>query len=222
MSARAQRVERYELVVIGGGQAGLSAGYWLSKQDIDFVILDAEQRTGDSWRKRWDSLRLFTPARYSSLPGMNFPTAPYQFPSRDEIADYLEWYATTFELPVRHGVRVTSVRKSGQLFEIATNGSTFEAENVIVATGAFQKPNVPIIASGLSGAITQLHSSGYQSPNQLPPGDVLCWWLAQGILEHKSHSSYRRRETCCSRAVLLAACRGAYSAATSSTGYGRR
>src|SRR5678816_2674560 len=117
MSAGTRRVERYELVIIGGGQAGLSAGYWLSKQDIDFIILDAEQRVGDSWRKRWDSLRLFTPARYSSLPGLNFPAAPYHLPTRDEVADYLESYATTFELPVRSGVRVTSLKTKGRTFE---------------------------------------------------------------------------------------------------------
>lgn len=173
MTAGTRRVERYELVIIGGGQAGLSAGYWLSKQDIDFVILDAEQRVGDSWRKRWDSLRLFTPARYSSLPGLSFPAAPYHLPTRDEIADYLEWYATTFELPVRSGVRVTSVKRNGRTFEVATNGATFEADNVIVATGAFQKPRVPDVAGTLNAGITQLHSSAYKSPDQLPPGDVL-------------------------------------------------
>jgi putative flavoprotein involved in K+ transport len=173
MTSTQRRVERYELVVIGGGQAGLAVGYWLSQQDIDFVILDGHARVGDAWRQRWDSLRLFTPARYSSLPGMPFPAAPYHLPNKNEVADYLEWYAKVFELPVRNGVRVSGVRRGEWGFEIETNDVRFEAENVIVATGPFQTPNTPAFAADLDANITQLHSSHYRNPSQLRDGRVL-------------------------------------------------
>src|SRR5829696_8456321 len=93
--------ECFETVVIGGGQAGLSVGYHLARRGVPFVILDANTRIGDSWRNRWDSLRLFTPARYNGLDGMPFPAAAHSFSTEDEVADYLEAYAARFELPVR-------------------------------------------------------------------------------------------------------------------------
>jgi putative flavoprotein involved in K+ transport len=173
MTAKQRRVERYELVVIGGGQAGLAAGYWLSQHDIDFAILDGNARVGDAWRQRWDSLRLFTPARYSALPGMPFPAAPYHLPNKNEVADYLEWYAKVFELPVRNGVRVSGVQRSEWGFEIETNDVRFEAENVVVATGPFHTPHIPAFAAELDPNITQLHSSQYRGPSQLRPGGVL-------------------------------------------------
>jgi putative flavoprotein involved in K+ transport len=172
-SGASRRVERYDLVVIGGGQAGLSAGYWLQKQDIDFLIVDANARVGDVWRKRWDSLQLFTPARYSGLPGLAFPGDPYHLPAREAVADYLEWYADVFDLPLRSSVRVNAVRRVGNGFEVRTSGTTLEAENVIVATGPFQTPRVPAFAPQLDPSIIQLHSSEYQRPGQLPDGDVL-------------------------------------------------
>jgi len=100
-------------VVIGGGQAGLSVGYHLSRHGIPFVILDASARVGDTWRHRWDSLRLFTPARASALDGMPFPAPPFSFPTKDAMADYLEAYATRFALPVRSGVRVDRLSLGG-------------------------------------------------------------------------------------------------------------
>src|SRR5689334_12069433 len=116
-----KRTERYELIVIGGGQAGLAMGYWLARHDIDFLIVDANKRVGDSWRKRWDSLRLFTPAKYSSLPGLAFPGEPYHLPVREEVADYLEWYAQVFELPIRNNVQVERVTRTKRGFEIETD-----------------------------------------------------------------------------------------------------
>jgi putative flavoprotein involved in K+ transport len=166
------RIERFETVIIGAGQAGLSAGYWLAKHDIDFVILDANARVGDVWRDRWDSLQLFTPAKYSGLPGMAFPGDPYHLPTRTQVADYLEWYAQVNELPIRTGVRVSRVRRENGVFEIETNGVRFQADNVIVATGAFQTPVIPGFAKELDG-ILQVHSSGYKNPLQLPEGDVM-------------------------------------------------
>ena len=167
------RIERFETVIIGAGQAGLAAGYWLSKQDNDFVILDANARVGDVWRNRWDSLQLFTPAKYSGLPGMAFPGNPYHLPARTQVADYMEWYAQVNELPVRTGVRVSSVRRVAGLFEIETDDVRFQAHNVIVATGAFQTPVIPGFAKELDAGIFQVHSSGYRNSAQLPDGDVM-------------------------------------------------
>jgi putative flavoprotein involved in K+ transport len=168
-----RRVEQYDLVVIGGGQAGLAAGYWLQKQDVDFVIVDAGARVGDVWRNRWDSLQLFTPAKYSGLPGLPFPGAPYHLPRRDAVADFMEWYADVHGLPMRMNTRIERVTRDGRAFHIATSGSTLVADNVIVATGPFQTPRVPAFATHLDPAIVQLHSSQYKRPGQLPEGDVL-------------------------------------------------
>src|SRR6478672_12012016 len=131
------RVERYETVVIGGGQAGLAVGHHLAALDIDFVILTDEARVGDNWRKRWDSLRLFTPARYSGLPGMPFPASPGHLADKDEMADYLERYAERFDLPVRLDTRVCRLSFDGERYVICVDGSSslIEADNVIVAAG---------------------------------------------------------------------------------------
>jgi putative flavoprotein involved in K+ transport len=168
-----KRTERYELVIIGGGQAGLALGYWLSKLDIDFLIVDANPRTGDSWRQRWDSLKLFTPAKYSALPGLPFACAPYHLPTRDEVADYLEWYAQVFDLPIRHNVRVKRVTRSERGFRIETDGTQLEADNVVVATGPFHVPSIPEVSRAIDGRIVQLHSSEYRNPAQLPDGPAL-------------------------------------------------
>jgi putative flavoprotein involved in K+ transport len=160
-------------VVIGGGQAGLAVGYHLAKHDVDFVILDASPRVGDTWRHRWDSLRLFTPARYSSLPGMPFPDAPSHFPDKDQVADYLERYAERFDLPVRSGTRVTALRREGSDFTIVTDHATYRARNVVVATGPFQRPAIPAMAEELAPEIHQLHSREYRNPFDLPEGEVL-------------------------------------------------
>jgi putative flavoprotein involved in K+ transport len=167
------RAERVETVIIGGGQAGLSAGYHLAKQGRPFVILDANERIGDAWRKRWDSLRLFTPARHSGLHGWRFPAPPLTFPTKDEMADYLEAYAAKFELPVRTGVRVDALSRQGAQYVVTSNGSRFEADNVVVAAGAHQIPRVPDFASELAKGIRQIHSGEYKGPSQLRKGGVL-------------------------------------------------
>ena len=169
-----KRVERFETVVIGAGQAGLAAGYHLAAYDIDFTILTDEARVGDNWRKRWDSLRLFTPAKYSGLPGMPFPAMPSHLADKDEVADYLERYADRLDLPVRLGTRVSELTSNGEHFVLRTDGSaSIEAENVIVATGAFQRPHIPSVARRLAPHIRQLHSSQYRNPFELPDGPVL-------------------------------------------------
>ena len=170
-----KRVERFDTVIVGAGQAGLAAGYHLAARDIDFTILTDEARVGDNWRKRWDSLRLFTPAKYSGLPGMPFPAVPSHLADKDEVGDYLERYAERFDLPIRLETRVKSLSWNAEHFVLRTDGSSasIEAENVIVATGAFQRPNVPGVATRLSSHIHQLHSSEYRNPFELPDGPVL-------------------------------------------------
>ncbi len=165
-------VERFDTIVVGGGQAGLAVGYYLAEQRTNFVILDAGDRVGDAWRGRWDSLRLFTPARYDGLPGMPFPAPGGYYPTKDEMADYLDAYADRFDLPVRSGVRVRSLTKEGR-YLLASTAGRFEAENVVVASGPLQRPRIPAFAANLDQSIVQLHSSTYQNPGQLPAGNVL-------------------------------------------------
>jgi putative flavoprotein involved in K+ transport len=165
--------ERTEALVVGGGQAGLTAGYYLRQSGIPFLILDAEPRSGQSWRERWDSLVLFTVARYSELPGVPFPGDPEHFPGKDEIADYLETYARTFELPVRHGARVVELECRDDGYRLSTESDSFEGRQVIIATGAYQNPYIPPLAGRLSHEVTQLHSATYRNPEQIPAGTVL-------------------------------------------------
>jgi putative flavoprotein involved in K+ transport len=165
--------ERYETVVIGGGQAGLSVGYFLKQQGRSFVVLDASDRIGDSWRARWDSLKLYSPAFRDGLPGMRFPAKGNAYPTKDEFADYLEAYATQLELPVRSGVQVDELSKEGETYVARAGETTFEADNVVVATGVFRKPYTPEFARELDPGITQLHSNDYRNLSQLQEGPVL-------------------------------------------------
>lgn len=159
--------ERIETVVIGGGQAGLAVGYHLRRANRPFVILDAHERVGDAWRKRWDSLRVFSPARFDGLPGRPFPISGWYFPTKDEMADYCEDYAAAFALPVRTGVRVTRVSESDRGFVVETDHGRFEADHVVIASGHEHTPRIPGFARDLDPKIRQLHSSEYQRPSQL-------------------------------------------------------
>ncbi|MGC4093716.1 MAG: NAD(P)-binding domain-containing protein [Polyangiaceae bacterium] len=165
--------ERFDVIVIGGGQAGLSVGYHLKRRGIRFLILDANARVGDSWRQRWDSLRLFTPARFDSLDGLRFPAPAGYFPTKDEMADYLESYARHFELPVRNGIRVDRVTRHGAAYRIEAGASVFEATHVVIAMASYQAPRVPDCARELDPRIHQVHSSAYRGPGELAPGPVL-------------------------------------------------
>ena len=166
--------EYFETVVIGGSQAGLAAGYHLAKRGRQFVILEANESVGDAWRNRWDSLRLFTPANFSRLPGMRIPGArAWSFVTKDEMADYLEEYAARFELPVRTGIVVDGLTKVDGRFVVSAGERRFEAENVIVATGAHRIPKWPEFRSELDPGIVNLHSTEYFGPSQLRGGDVL-------------------------------------------------
>lgn len=165
--------ETFETVIVGGGQAGLATGYRLHQRGREFVILDAAERVGDPWRKRWDSLRLYSPASHDGLPGMRFPAKRTAYPTTHEMADYLESYAARFELPVRSSTTVETLSKDGDRFVLTCDDRTFEAENVVVATGVMQAPYVPSFATELDRGITQLHSSDYRNPAQLQAGAVL-------------------------------------------------
>ncbi|MFH2039631.1 MAG: NAD(P)-binding domain-containing protein [Chloroflexota bacterium] len=163
----------FETIVIGGGQAGLAAGYHLSRRNGNFVILDNNSRTGDSWRSRWDSLHLFTPSQFNGLPGMAFPMPKNCTPTKDEAADYLEGYARHFNLPVLHGVRIDAIDRIDQGYRLSSSASTYFTKNVIIATGPFQLPKTPVLASELDSSIFQLHSSAYSNPGQIQASSVL-------------------------------------------------
>jgi putative flavoprotein involved in K+ transport len=165
--------EEFDVVVIGGGQAGLSVGYHLAQAGVRFVILDEHGRVGDSWRKRWDSLRLFTPAKFDGLDGMPFPARGNYFPAKDEMADYLEAYARRFQLPVRNGLRVERLFKLGSRYVVRAGAREFVAKQAVVAMAKYQRPNVPAYAAQLSREIRQLHSQDYRNLYQLRPGGVV-------------------------------------------------
>jgi putative flavoprotein involved in K+ transport len=155
-------------VVIGGGQAGLAVGYHLKRRGLPFVVLDENERVGDVWRRRWDSLRLFTPARYSGLPGMPFPGQPSSYPTKDEVAAYFDAYVREFDIPVRTGVRVVRVSKAAGGFKVECRDQTLLADSVVVATGAYDVPRVPTFASELDDGIVQLHSREYRKTVSAP------------------------------------------------------
>ncbi|HEY7134446.1 MAG TPA: NAD(P)/FAD-dependent oxidoreductase [Acidimicrobiia bacterium] len=173
MDTFTERYEDFETVVVGGGQAGLAVGYELKRRGRSFVILDASPRVGDAWRRRWDSLVLFTTARYCGLPGLRVPARGGSYITKDQMADYLESYARHFELPVRTSTRVNRVSRVGDRFRVETDGTTFEADNVVVAMANFQQPKLPKFAAKLDPRIVQLHSHDYKNPGQLVDGPTL-------------------------------------------------
>ena len=162
-----------DVVVVGAGQAGLAIAWQVSRRGLRLLVLEAAAELGQSWRSRWDSLTLFTPAQYDALPGMPFPAPADTYPTKDPVADYLQAYADAFQLPVRLNARVTSLSRSGNGFEVRTADQTFSARRVVVATGPFQVPFIPAAASGLDSAVTQIHSADYRNPGALPDGPVL-------------------------------------------------
>jgi putative flavoprotein involved in K+ transport len=168
-----QQAEYIPTIVVGGSQAGLAVSHYLRRHELPFVILDASQRVGDAWRNRWDSLRLFSPAAFDGLVGMPFPAGRHVFITKDQMGDYLESYAQRFAIPVRTGLRIDRLWREGERFRLRAGDRRFEADNVIVAMANYQQPRTPAFADQLSSDITQLHSSQYRNPAQLPDGDVL-------------------------------------------------
>jgi putative flavoprotein involved in K+ transport len=174
MNSTADKAPEYDVVVIGAGQAGLAMGYFLTRQGLKFVILEASDSIGAAWRDRWESLTLFTPRRYSSLPGWPFPGDPEGYPTRDEVIAYLEQHAETFEFPIELESRVRRLTSEDERFVIEVAGRTLTARQVVVATGPFQTPFVPEVASRLAPEVFHTHSTGYQKPSDLPElGTVL-------------------------------------------------
>jgi putative flavoprotein involved in K+ transport len=167
------REDCLDVIVIGAGQAGLSLAWHLAQQNRRFLVLDAAPELGHIWRSRWDSLRLFTPAQYDSLPGIEFPAPADTYPTKDQVADYLAAYAARFELPILLGTTVTRLEQRADRFAVHTNQGTLRARQVVVATGPFQNPVIPAVADGLDAGVVQLHSAEYRNPGQLPPGPVV-------------------------------------------------
>jgi putative flavoprotein involved in K+ transport len=163
-----------DVVVVGGSQSGLAMAWHLAQQGLRFVVLEAAPELGHVWRSRWDSLKLFTPSQYDARPGLAFPAPADTYPTKDPVADYLQAYAKTFDLPVRLDAKATELtRQEDETFEVRTADATYRARQVVVATGPFQVPFVPPQAAKLDPAVTQLHSADYRNPQALPEGPVL-------------------------------------------------
>ena len=165
--------ELLDVVVIGGSQAGLAMAWHLAQRHLRFAVLEAGPEIGHGWQSRWDSLTLFTPAQHDALPGMAFPGPPDTYPGKDAVAGYLRAYAAAFDLPVKLNARVSDLSRTEEGFEIRTQDEVLRARQVVVATGPFQVPSVPLAAQRLDGSVTQLHSAAYRNPRALPAGPVL-------------------------------------------------
>jgi len=195
--------EHREVVVVGGGQAGLAIGHFVAQQGRDFTILEAADEPAAAWRERWDSLKLFTPARYDALPGLAFPGEPDRYPGRDEVVDYLTEYARHFDLPVEFGSRVRSISKGERGYRVELGDRAYEAGQVVVATGPFQTPRVPAIAARLAPEVLQFHSSAYRTPESISEGPVLVvgggntgFQIAEELAgSHEVHLSIGSRQT---------------------------
>jgi putative flavoprotein involved in K+ transport len=172
-AASERRPARLDVIVVGAGQAGLAMGHLLAERGLRFLILEGASAVGSAWRGRWDSLVLFTPARYSGLPGLPFPGDPDRYPARDEVVGYLEGYAERFALPLALDSRVDAITSRDGGYAVAAGEAEYEADQVVVATGPFPVPRVPAFADRLAPEVVQMHSTGYRGPRDLPAGPVL-------------------------------------------------
>jgi putative flavoprotein involved in K+ transport len=195
--------ERREVVVVGGGQAGLAIGYFLNEQGRDFTILEAAETPAAAWRERWDSLQLFTPGRRNGLPGRQFPGDPDRYPGRDKVVAYLADYARELDLPVELDSRVRAVRPLDGGYLVELDDRTIAAEQIVIATGPFQVPVVPASAERLDPGVLQFHSTAYRNPHQIPDGPVLVvgggntgYQIAEELVRsHAVHVSVGTRQT---------------------------
>jgi putative flavoprotein involved in K+ transport len=202
--------ERREVVVVGGGQAGLAIGYILAQRGRGFVVVEAAEEPAAAWRERWHSLKLFTPVRYNSLPGLAFPGDPDSHPGRDDVAAYLTDYIRHFDLPVELGSRVRSIRGANGGYLVELDDRSYEAQQVVVATGPFQVPFTPASAQRLDPEVVQLHSTEYRSPEAISTGPVLVagggntgFQIAAELAgSHEVHLSIGSRQTPLSQRIL--------------------
>jgi putative flavoprotein involved in K+ transport len=171
--AGAARTDELEVAVVGAGQAGLALGTLLRRQGRRFVILERADSVGSAWRARWESLTLFTPRRYSALPGLPFPGDPDGYPTRDEVIAYLDRYAEHFELPIELNSEVTRLDRVDARFRLEVGGRTMLADQVVAATGPFQVAYVPELAERFGDDVFQTHAVGYRRPDDVPRGTVL-------------------------------------------------
>lgn len=192
--------EYIETVIVGAGQAGLATGYHLQRLGRPFVILDGNTRIGDNWRQQWDSLLLYSPAKYDALPGLAFPAKRWSYPGKEQVADYLESYAARWDLPVRMNTRVRSLERASDGYLVTTEDGTIQCANVVVATGTFGRtPNVPAFAAELDPSILQLHSSEYRRPGQLNDGPVLVVGASHSGADIAYEVADTHRTTLCGR-----------------------
>ncbi len=167
------KIKNLDVIVIGAGQAGLSMSYYLKQENIRHIVVDAHDQVGDSWRKRYDSLVLFTPRSYSSLPQLDLEGNPVEYPSKDDVANYLSIYAEKFDLPIKMNTEVISIKEQSNQKIVITSQATYHAKIVVVATGPFQTPFVPKMAKNLDSNVYQVHSSKYKNPSELNRGTTL-------------------------------------------------
>jgi putative flavoprotein involved in K+ transport len=167
-------MKKTNVLVIGAGQAGLAMGYHLQKTSLRFLLVDGCSRVGDSWRRRYDSLTLFTPRSLSALPGLALKGDPQGYASRDEFADYLETYARHFDFPIKMNAGIQNLKRvNGHFSATSFNGQEIEAQVVVLANGGFQKPVVPTMSKNLSGDVQQFSAESYRNPSQIPAGTVV-------------------------------------------------
>lgn len=187
-----------DVIVIGAGQAGMAVAYEVKRRGLQPILLDSGNRVGDTWRQRWDSLVLFTPGRFDSLPGLPFPAGADDYPGKDAVADYLDRYARQMDLPIRLGTEVTGVAGSFGSYMVSAGGRRHTAPQVVIATGPFHRPVIPSVAGGFDPAVIQLHTAEYRNPAGLPSGPVL-------VVGAGNSGCQVARELSASRAVHLSA-----------------